>query len=421
LRLFAEVLEEGSYLEAIIDHAGPTPIGPRPDLRRILRPIGPVAVFGASNFPFAFSVPGGDTASALAAGCAVIAKAHPLHPATSLLAQEALLSGARAAGLAATPVGLVFGQEAGGALVMHPAIQAVGFTGSLEVGRLLADAAASRPAPIPFYGELGALNAVVVCASAAAARHEEVAAGLVASFTLGVGQFCTKPGIVLLPAGRAGAALLDDLGAAARSVPSAVMLGEGIAQRFRARSGEIAQAPGIRVRARGEESQQDTGSSGLPLLVEAEGIEAITGLLLEECFGPLLVAVTYGDRDELVAILDRLGPALTATVHADPADHDGASSLLDLLAAKVGRVIWNGYPTGVAVTWAMQHGGPYPATTNPLHTSVGMTSIRRWLRPVAYQGVPEALLPAELRDAPEPQSVVPRRVDGKLELPAEEP
>ncbi len=196
------------------------------------------------------------------------------------------------------------------------------------------------------------------------------------------------------------------------------MLGDGIAERFRERSNEIATAPGVHVRARGEQTEGESRASGTPLLIEVDDIEAISGLLLEECFGPLLIAATYRDRSELLSVVHKLGPALTATVHADPKDNAFASELLGVLAAKAGRLVWNGYPTGVAVTWAMHHGGLYPATTNPLHTSVGMTSIRRWLRPIAYQNVPEALLPAELRDVPDPDSWVARRVDGRFELPS---
>ncbi|MHB1974728.1 MAG: aldehyde dehydrogenase (NADP(+)) [Acidimicrobiales bacterium] len=416
LRLFAEVLREGSYLEAIVDHAGPTAMGPRPDVRRILRPIGTVGVFGASNFPLAFSVPGGDTASALAAGCPVVAKAHPSHPATSVLAHEALLAGAGASGLATAPVSLVFGVEAGARLVGHAAVQAVGFTGSLAVGRLLADVAAARTSPIPFYGELGALNAVVVLPAAAAARAEEIGQGLVGSFTLGVGQFCTKPGLVLVPRGDVGSELVEALVSAAGAVPAGVMLGPSIADRYSERAAEIAASPGITVLARGGSPLLEGSASGTPVVVRAD-VGALQGIALEECFGPMLVVATYDGAEGLATLVDLLGPALTATVHAELQDEGEARDLLDTLAARVGRIVWNGYPTGVAVSWAMHHGGPYPATTSSLHTSVGATAIRRWLRPVAYQDVPEQLLPEELRDVPGAGATVPRRVDGVLVLP----
>ena len=411
-RFFAEVLRDGGYLEAIIDHSGDSPMGPRPDLRRILRPLGPVAVFGASNFPLAFSVPGGDTASALAAGCPVVVKAHDAHPATCELAAEALLEGAREAGQPAEVIGLVFGEPAGVELVRHPAIQAVGFTGSLQGGRALAELAAARPSPIPFYGELGALNAAAVCPAAAAARGEQIGRGFAASFTLGAGQFCTKPGLLLVPEGDPGDAVRDSLAAAVVELPSAVMLSERIARGFATGSAALRQLAGVRVLAEGRASGGG-GFLGRPLVLEADAA-ALGGPLLEECFGPVIALVRYGDTAELRALLDRFSPALTATIHADEDDEALARLLLAELGARAGRVIWNGYPTGVSVAWAMHHGGPYPATTDPLHTSVGATAIRRWMKPVCYQGVPEHLLPAELRDAPEPAHQVPRRVDGRV-------
>lgn len=416
LRLFAEVLREGSYLEAVVDHAGPSPMGPRPDVRRILRPIGTVAVFGASNFPLAFSVPGGDTASALAAGCAVVAKAHPAHPATSVLAHEALAAGAAAVGLDGAPVSLVFGVDAGSTLVRHASVQAVGFTGSLAVGRLLADAAAARPSPIPFYGELGALNAVVVLPGAAASRPEQIAEGLVASFTLGVGQFCTKPGLVLVPEGDGGSRLVGELASRVAASSPGVMLGPDIARRFAERAAAITSQPGVSVLASSSQDADVRSSSGRPVVVRAEA-GALRGVVLEECFGPLLVVASYDGPEQLASLLDLVGPGLTATVHGEPAEAAGADRVLEVLAGRVGRVVWNGYPTGVAVCWAMHHGGPYPATTSSLHTSVGATAIRRWLRPVAYQDVPDVLLPEELREQPVPEATVPRRVDGVLVVP----
>jgi NADP-dependent aldehyde dehydrogenase len=416
LRLFADVLREGSYLEAVVDHAGQSAMGPRPDVRRILRPIGSVAVFGASNFPLAFSVPGGDTASALAAGCPVVAKAHPLHPATSVLAHEALAAGATAAGLEAAPVSLVFGVEAGGALVRHASIQAVGFTGSLGVGRLLADSAAARPSPIPFYGELGALNAVVVLPGAAAGRPDQIAQGLAASFMLGVGQFCTKPGLVLVPAGADGSRLVDELVSSVAASTPGVMLGPDIARHFAERAAVIASQPGVSVLASSSHAVDPRSSSGTPVVVRAEA-GALRGVVLEECFGPLLVVATYEGPDQLASLLDLVGPGLTATVHGEPVETAEAGGILEVLAGRVGRLVWNGYPTGVAVCWAMHHGGPYPATTSSLHTSVGATAIRRWLRPVAYQDVPDMLLPEELREEPSPDARVPRRVDGVLVVP----
>jgi NADP-dependent aldehyde dehydrogenase len=413
LSLFADVIEEGGYLEATIDHAGASPMGPRPDLRRMLLPLGPVAVFGASNFPFAFSVPGGDTASALAAGCPVVAKVHGAHPMTSILSQEALLEGARKAGVTSDVLALVYGREAGGNLVRHPAITAVGFTGSLEIGRMLADQAAARPEPIPFYGELGALNTLVACPAAARDRGAEIGAGLAASFMLGVGQFCTKPGVAVIPAGPDGDALRQALIEKVRASDAGVMLSERTAEAYAEGTERLAGMPGVEILARGG-ARPDGGWWGAPLLLRADA-DAVTGPLTEECFGPVLVLVEYDSLDEVVPTLRRFGPALTATVHADPADGELARRLLDVAMSSVGRVVWNGYPTGVAVSWAMHHGGPYPATTNALHTSVGTTAIRRWLRPVSLQDVPEDLLPDELRDTPRNGSL-PRRIDGVLTL-----
>ncbi|WP_432843163.1 aldehyde dehydrogenase (NADP(+)) [Dactylosporangium sp. CA-092794] len=410
LGLFADVLDDGAYLEVTIDHAGPTPMGPRPDLRRMLDPLGPVAVFGASNFPFAFSVPGGDTASALAAGCPVVAKAHPAHPVTSLLSRDALLAGARAAGLATDVVSLVHSNEAAARLVQHPDITAVGFTGSLRVGRMLADLAAARPAPIPFYGELGAVNTLVVGRAAARARGARIGEGLAGSFMLGVGQFCTKPGVAVVPSGADGADLVRALADRVAAAGAGTMLSERTAAGYTEGVAHLLAAPGVEVLARGGEGPAE-GFWGTPLLLRARP-DALAGPLLEECFGPELIVVEYDTDDDALAVLRRFGPALTASIHADDGDRPLAARLLDHARRTAGRVVWNGYPTGVAVAWAMHHGGPYPATTNPLHTSVGASAIRRWLRPVCFQDVPAELLPGELRDDPAGPDRVPRRVDG---------
>lgn len=413
LDLFADVLADGGYLEATIDHAGDTAMGPRPDLRRMLVPLGPVAVFGASNFPFAFSVPGGDTASALAAGCPVVAKVHEAHPMTSVLSQQALAAGARAAGVESDVVSVIYGRQAAGDLVRHPRIRAVGFTGSLAVGRELFDVAGARPVPIPFYGELGALNTLVVCREAARARGEAIGKGLAASFSLGVGQFCTKPGVALIPASADGDAVRSALVEAVGQLPAGVLLSERTRSAFADGSTALRNHPGVEVLAEGG-GAPEAGWWGTPLLLRAQAAE-LDGPLLDECFGPVLVLVEYGSDDDLLQLLARFGPALTGTVHADADDGPVAAQLLALLSDSVGRVVWNGYPTGVAVSWAMHHGGPYPATTNPLHTSVGATSIRRWLRPISLQDVPDALLPDELKEQPT-GGQLPRRVDGRLLL-----
>jgi NADP-dependent aldehyde dehydrogenase len=414
LRFFAEVIEDGAYLEATIDHAGDTAMGPRPDLRKLLRPIGPVGVFGASNFPFAFSVPGGDTASALAAGCAVVIKGHEAHPRTSQLCAAALRRGAAAARVTEDVVSLVLGRDAGTALVLDPNIRAVGFTGSVGGGRALHDLASIRTSPIPFYGELGALNPLVVCPSAAQSRSVEIATGLANSFTLGVGQFCTKPGLAFVPAGSQGDSLVAVLAEAVNAKSAGVMLNEGVQHGFVDGTAALLQLPGITQLATAQpQDWTEEGWWGTPALLEASPA-ALDGAVLDECFGPVLVIVRYGNDDELFDLLDKLGPALTASIHTDDDDLPLARRLLDTFSGRVGRVVWNGYPTGVAVAWAMHHGGPYPATTDALHTSVGASSIRRWLRPVAYQDVPEELLPAELVDVPAAGQRVPRRVDGHL-------
>lgn len=406
LRLFADELADGGYLEATIDHAGPTGMGPRPDLRRMLVPLGPVGVFGASNFPLAFSVPGGDTASALAAGCPVVVKAHPSHPATSVLCHQALAEGAASAGAPDATVAIVHGQDAGAALVTHPAITAVGFTGSLRGGRALFDLASGRPDPIPFYGELGSLNPMVVTPAAAAERADAIAEGLAGSFTLGVGQFCTKPGLVFVPTGAAGDALAAGLAARVPGMAAGTMLNAGIRAGFVTGTQRLADSDGVRVLA---EAPDDTsGTGGAPVVFEVVAGD-LGGATVQECFGPTTVLARYGSDDELLAALDDLDGTLTATLHVGDGETDLPARLARRLTGKAGRVLFNGYPTGVAVSWAMQHGGPWPATTNPLHTSVGTTSIRRFLRPVCYQDAPAALLPAELRDGP---CDVPRRVDG---------
>jgi NADP-dependent aldehyde dehydrogenase len=415
LRFFAEVIEDGGYLEATIDHAGDTAMGPRPDLRKMLRPLGPVGVFGASNFPFAFSVPGGDTASALAAGCAVVIKGHEAHPRTSQLCAAALRQGAAAARVTEDVVSLVLGRDAGTAVVLDPNIRAVGFTGSLVGGRALHDLASIRPDPIPFYGELGALNPLVVCPTAAQSRSAEIATGLANSFTLGVGQFCTKPGLAFVPAGSHGDKVVAALVEAVHKMTAGVMLDARVQHGFADGTAQLLQLSGVTQLATAPaQDRTQNGWWGTPLLLEASPA-ALDGPVLDECFGPVVVIVRYSSDDELFELLRRVGPALTASIHADDDDHPLARRLLDAFSGRVGRVVWNGYPTGVAVAWAMHHGGPYPATTDALHTSVGASSIRRWLRPVAYQSVPEELLPVELVDAPAAGYRVPRRVDGHLD------
>ncbi|HEX3964631.1 MAG TPA: aldehyde dehydrogenase (NADP(+)) [Trebonia sp.] len=394
-RFFADIVADGSYLGVVVDAPDSAAVPPRPELRRWKVPLGTIAVFAASNFPFAFSVPGGDTASALAAGCPVVVKAHPDHPATSELVAAAIRDAAEKVGLPADVLTLVHGRQAGVDLVQHPLITAVGFTGSIPGGRALFDLAAARPTPIPFYGELGSLNPVVVTERLAAARPEETAAGLAASYTQGQGQFCTKPGLVLVPASAAGDTLVRAVTDAALAIAPGALLDARMRENFLA--GFAARAADPAVRTLAAAAAAPTGD--VPQAVRAGLLEVdapdVTSDLLEECFGPVTVLVRYRDPADAQAVLSRLGGNLTATLHADP-DEPEAAAWLARLSRFAGRVIFGGWPTGVAVAPAMTHGGPYPATTSPT-TSVGGTAIDRWLRPVTFQTVPPALLPAELR------------------------
>lgn len=403
LRLFAAVIRDGGYLEATIDHATAASTPPRPDLRRMLVPLGPVAVFSASNFPFAFSVAGGDTASALAAGCPVVVKSHSGHPRlsarTAALVEEAL----RDAGAPDGVFSIVHGRQAGVDLVDHPDITAVGFTGSVAGGRALFDRAAARPDPIPFFGELGSINPVVVTAHADRARGEELAAGLAASFQLGAGQFCTKPGVVFVPVGsRLEESVAEHVGDAASR-----LLTPAIATGFATGLEQLIGTPGVDVVA-GSRPHGD-GARAAVLGTDAATLIERADELLAEVFGPMTLLVRYSTAEELLGALARLEGSLTATVHAEA--EDDVARIVALLSDRAGRLLFAGWPTGVAVTWSQHHGGPWPATTSQ-HTSVGATAIRRFLRPLAFQDAPEAVLPEALRD--ENPLGIPRRVDGAL-------
>ncbi|MFF9894002.1 aldehyde dehydrogenase (NADP(+)) [Streptomyces longispororuber] len=416
LRAFADIVDEGAYLGVVIDHPDDTTTPPTPDLRRYKVPLGVVAVYSASNFPFAFSVPGGDTASALAAGCPVVVKAHPDHPATSERAASVLRRAAAEHGIPEAVVGLVHGFDAGLDLIRHPLVAAAGFTGSVRGGRALFDAAAARPVPIPFHGELGSLNPVVVTEAAAAERAEEIGTGLAGSMTLGVGQFCVKPGLVLAPAGEGGDRLVTSLAEAVGATGPGVLLDHRMREAFVAGVAERAGLPDVAAPVTPGPADAHTVAAGF-LTVPAARLtaEGAHDLLLEECFGPVTVVARYASREEVTAVLSRLPGNLTATVQLsarEAAGEDGAAALLAGVTPLAGRVLVNGWPTGVAVAPAQQHGGPYPATTST-STSVGGTAIERWLRPVAYQNTPEALLPPELHDA-NPLGL-PRRYDGRLE------
>lgn len=407
LRLFASVVEEGSYLELTVDDADPTAVPPRPELRRLLVPVGPVAVFSASNFPFAFSVAGGDTASALAAGSPVVVKAHSGHPELSRRTAAIVASALEAAGAPAGSLALVEGREAGNALVQHPVIQAAGFTGSLSGGRALFDLATGRPDPIPFYGELGSVNPVVITAAAAASRGEELAAGLVGSFSLGSGQFCTKPGVVFVPAG---AGFEASVAVLVPSTAGGPLLTDRITAAFPSGIDALLADPSVDVLARG--SAAGDAAQPIVLTTDAAAVASRPETLLEECFGPVTLLVRYASAEDLHAALHAVPGSLTATLHSETGDD--VSETLDLLQSRAGRVLFAGWPTGVAVTWSQQHGGPWPATTS-LHTSVGASAIRRFLRPVAYQSAPQALLPEVLRD--DALARLPHRRNGVLRVP----
>ncbi|MCP9001060.1 aldehyde dehydrogenase (NADP(+)) [Pseudarthrobacter sp. RMG13] len=410
LRLFARVITEGSYLEAVIDHADPSATPPKPDLRRILRPIGPVAVFSASNFPFAFSVAGGDTASALAVGSSVIVKAHSGHLKLSERTAEVVTEALRSVGAPEGLFALVAGREVGTALVQDPAIKAVGFTGSIPGGRALFDLAVSRPDPIPFYGELGSLNPVVITAAALAERSGQLAAGLAASFTMGAGQFCTKPGLVFIPAGTGFAA---ELAEASKDKPTAAMLTTRISDAYPEGLRNVAALPDVTI-VSGSADQDATLDGAAPVVFSTSAANVLErpDELLEECFGPTTMLIEFSGQEELSAVLAKVPGSLTATVHAQPGEDIG--DLVEQLSGLAGRVLFDGWPTGVAVNWAQQHGGPYPATTS-LFTSVGATAVRRFQRPVAYQDAPETVLHPALRES-NPLGI-PRRVDGELRLP----
>ncbi|MGV9453283.1 aldehyde dehydrogenase (NADP(+)) [Streptomyces sp. NPDC003635] len=416
LRAFADIVDEGAFLDVVINHPDDTATPPIPDLRRYKVPLGVVAVYSASNFPFAFSVAGGDTASALAAGCPVVVKSHPDHPALSELVAKVLRTAAAEHGIPAGVLGLVHGFEAGIELIKHPLVSAAGFTGSVRGGRALFDAAAARPVPIPFHGELGSLNPVLVTEAAAAERAEAIGTGLAGSMTLGVGQFCVKPGLVLAPAGAAGDQLVKSLTDAVSNVGSGVLLDHRMRDNFVAGVAERAELPDVESPVTPGAGGEHTVSPGF-LTVAAEKLvaEGAYDLLLEECFGPVTVVARYEDEDEAKSVLSRLPGNLTATVHLSTEEAAGRGrgpELLAELTPLAGRVLVNGWPTGVAVAPAQHHGGPYPATTST-STSVGGTAIERWLRPVVYQGAPEALLPPELKD--DNPLGLPRRFNGGLE------
>lgn len=396
LRLFAEVIVEGAYLDARIDEADPDyVIGPRPDVRRVLQPVGPVLNFAASNFPFAFSVIGGDSAAALAAGCPVILKANPGHPLLSAQTAALVVESLEASGMPHGVFQIVSGQDLGVALLRDERIRAGSFTGSTRVGRMLAEIAATRDIPIPFFGELGSVNPAYATPGALA-NEPGLIAGFLASVSGSAGQLCTKPGFLFVPSDVG----LGDLAAAA--TPEHRLLNPAIGGTFVRRRQDVLDVPGITVHLPGSVREDGEGQRfATPTVIGVTTDQLTThDVLLEECFGPLSIIVRYRDAAELASLHRRLFPGnLTSTLHATDAELSSEewSELIAALAATSGRVLFAGWPTGVSVTSAMQHGGPYPATTTD-STSVGTAAICRFLRAVAYQDAPAAALPPALRD-----------------------
>lgn len=397
LQLFADFVEREDFLDRRHDDALPdrTPL-PRPDLRMIMRPIGPVAVFGASNFPLAFSTAGGDTASALAAGCPVVVKGHPAHPGTSEIVAQAIHAAIEAQNVDPGIFALLqdSGIQAAQDLVTQPLICAVGFTGSLQAGRILFDLCASREIPIPFFGELGSTNPVFILPHALAKRAEAIAAGWAASMTLGAGQFCTKPGVVFVPVGDDGDSFVTAACAHLQQVDPQVILTDKIAAAFHAGVDRLTNTEGVEHLL--GEPRNDRSASPHVFMTSADEWRK-SPQLWEEIFGPTGIIVRTSGSAEMRAIAGELEGQLTATLQMEAEDEATAQQLLPILERKAGRLIANGFSTGVEVADAMVHGGPYPASTNISTSSVGTLAIRRFLRPVCYQNMPESLLPSELQ------------------------
>jgi len=397
LRMFAALVEEGSWCGARIDHGDPNrqPL-PKPDTRFFLQALGPVAVFGPANFPLAFGAAGGDTASALAAGCPVIVKAHSSHPGTSELCARAILDAAQSCGLPEGVFSLLFGSggELGPALVSHPQIKAVGFTGSEKAGRSLFDLAARRPDPIPVFAEMGSLNPVFVLPGALRERGDQIAAGLHASVTTGAGQFCTKPGLVVLEKDERADRFADQLNAAMEKTDAAVLLNRGTLDSYQAGLRRLAEASGCAAPRREEPADRAVPAV---FFATVEKFQCESGLK-EEIFGPATLLLSAENRSELLQFARHLTGHLTSTVHGTEEDFSEFRELIEILETKTGRLVFNGFPTGVEVCSSMNHSGPYPASTDARFTSVGTAAILRFVRPVCYQNCPDHALPPELQE-----------------------
>jgi 2,5-dioxopentanoate dehydrogenase len=415
LRMFADLLDEGSWVDARIDHAIPDrePI-PKPDVRSMLRPLGPVAVFCASNFPLAYSVAGGDTASALAAGCPVIVNAHTAHPGTAELVGTAVAKAAKECSMPEGVFSLLFssGYEIGQALVKHPAIKAVGFTGSRRGGRAIMDIAAARPAPIPIYTEMSSVNPTFILPSAVKERGDELVAGLHASVTGGVGQFCTKPGLVFLPGHDGSDRFVSSFTDLIQKTKPAPLLTGGIRSSYV--EGNVKRAAEVENVAANEDAQI-SGFAVNPSVFETSTVEFLsTPDLNEEIFGPTTLLIRSEGRQELLDVARSLEGQLTASVHGTEEDLIEYADLIAVLETKVGRLIFNGFSTGVEVCPSMVHGGPYPATSDSRSTAVGTRAIERFCRLVCFQNFPDAALPDELKE--ENPLEIRRMIDGELQV-----
>lgn len=415
LQLFANLLREGSWVDARIDTADPNRLPtPKPDIRSMQKALGPVGIFGASNFPLAFSVAGGDTASALAAGCTVVAKAHPAHPGTCGMIAHALMNAVAKTKMPSGTFSMLHGHsiEVGMAIVKHPLIKAIGFTGSFRGGKAIFDAAVRRPAPIPVYAEMGSTNPVFILPGALREKKTEIAKGLTASVTLGAGQFCTNPGLVFWETSEAAAQFQNELANHFQAAVSATMLTSGIHQTYQNALANLGQRAGVVVLAKGK--TEGTGFQGTACLLQTSADHFLANARLdEEIFGPSTLTVTVNHKSELLAIAQKLQGHLTATLWATEEDLQNYADLIRILERKAGRLIYNGFPTGVEVCHAMVHGGPFPATTDSRTTSVGTAAITRFSRPVCYQNFPDALLPDELKND-NPLGIW-RLVNGKME------
>jgi alpha-ketoglutaric semialdehyde dehydrogenase len=416
LRLFAGLVEEGSWVMARIDRADPLrkPL-PKPDVRSMWHALGPVVVFGASNFPLAFSVAGGDTASALAAGNPVIVKGHPAHPGTSELVGRAIRESIREQCLPEGVFSLLFdsGTSVGTALVQHPLVKAGGFTGSLAAGRALMNLASGRPEPIPFYAEMGSTNPVFILPGAMATRGRDIAAQLHASFTLGAGQFCTKPGLVFVSKSDDSAAFSSEFQDKVAHSSKFTLLTAGIRSSYQREVQNRKDRGELTIVAEGEQPGSDPAFLAGVAVFQTDVAKLLANHDLgSEVFGPSTLLVRFSSKEEILRAARGLSGHLTAAIHGTPDDLREFAELVEILKHKVGRIVFNGYPTGVEVCHAMIHGGPYPASTNSSTTSVGTQAIYRFARPVCYQDFPNAALPDELQDA-NPLGIW-RMVDGQL-------